>query len=65
VTDTSSWLWVVIDVVAVLILAAAMAYGAYMWRTRSRNAVLQRVSDEATDRLYHRPPRSRDEILRR
>lgn len=29
-TDTSSWLWIVIDVGAVAVLGAAMAYGGMM-----------------------------------
>jgi hypothetical protein len=53
-TDTSSWLWMVIDVAAVVILGVAMAYGGMMWQRRSRNPVLKRMSDDATHRLYGR-----------
>lgn len=55
-TDTSSWLWMVIDVAAVVILGAAMAYGGAMWHRRSRNPILNRISDDATHRLYGRDP---------
>ena len=61
-TDTSSWLWMVIDVAAVVILGVAMAYGGAMWRQRSRNPILNRISDDATHRLYGRKPD--DTVLR-
>ena len=55
--DTGSWqeggwLWFVIDILAVLLLAAAMLYGSHAWLTRSRDPVVKRESDEATRRLY-------------
>ena len=55
-TDTSSWLWILIDVGAVAVLGTAMAYGGMMWERRSRNPIEARVSDDATRRLYGRAP---------
>jgi hypothetical protein len=48
--DYSGWLWVVIDIVAVVILAAAMFYAGlrYANRNRARDA----VTDAATRRNY-------------
>ena len=52
--DYGGWMWFLIDVVLVVILAAALIYGVGMWRRRARNSVTQEVRDEATDRLYHK-----------
>jgi hypothetical protein len=49
-TDYSGWLWVVIDIVAVLILAAAMFYGAR--RYANRNRALGAKTDAVTRRNY-------------
>ena len=51
--DWGGWMWVIIDIVAVLILAAAMIYGGYMWRRRPQDSESLRKSDEATRELYH------------
>jgi hypothetical protein len=52
--DYGGWMWLLIDVVLVAILAAALVYGIGMWRRRSRNRTTQDIRDEATDRLYHK-----------
>jgi hypothetical protein len=52
--DYGGWMWFLIDVVLVVILAAALIYGIGMWRKRYRNSATQQVRDEATDRLYHK-----------
>jgi hypothetical protein len=46
--------WLVVDVVAVAILAAAMAYGIVSWRKR-RSAAAERARDAATRELYTKP----------
>ena len=51
--DWGGWMWFVIDVIAVLILGAAMSYGAIMWRGRPRDPETRRKSDQATRDLYH------------
>ena len=56
----ASGLWLVTDVAAVLLLGAAMAYGVHMWRTRPRNLALERMSDDATRRLYRSSAREGD-----
>jgi CBS-domain-containing membrane protein len=53
--DWGGWMWFVIDVLAVVILGVALAYGAAMWRHRPRNPQIERASDEATKDLYHHP----------
>jgi hypothetical protein len=52
--DYGAWMWLLIDVGLVAILAAALIYGIGMWRRRSRNSTTQEVRDEATDRLYQK-----------
>jgi hypothetical protein len=52
------WLWAVIDVAAVAVLALAILYGTHMWRKRPRDARTVEASDAATWRLYH--PKERD-----
>jgi len=52
--DYGGWMWLLIDVVLVAILAGALAYGIGMWRNRHRDRATEEVRDEATDRLYHR-----------
>ena len=50
--EEGGWLWLMIDVVFVVIFAAAMAYGLMVWRKR-RNVGEERRRNEATERLYH------------
>jgi hypothetical protein len=53
-----AWLFVIIDIVAVAVLAAAMVYGSYLTRRRPEDPAVKRASDRATRKLYH--PRDRD-----
>ena len=53
--DAGGWLWLVIDVGFVVILAIVLVYGSYIWRTRSRNQTVQRIRDEATRESYRNP----------
>ena len=48
-----AWLFVVIDIVAVAVLAAAMFYGARLARRAPEDIARTRTSDEATRKLYH------------
>jgi hypothetical protein len=50
--DYGGWMWLLIDVVLVAVLAGALIYGIGMWRKRSRAA--EQVGEEATDRLYRK-----------
>jgi hypothetical protein len=52
--DAGGWLWLVMDVVFVVILAAALIYGTVMWRNRRRDPATERRRDQATDELYDR-----------
>ena len=54
-SDAGGWLWLLIDVGFVVILAIALVYGIYMWRTRSRNQTVERIRNEATRETYHHP----------
>jgi hypothetical protein len=51
--DYGGWMWLVIDVGLVAILAVALIYGIGMWRHRHRDRATQEVRDKATERLYH------------
>ena len=51
--DVGVWLMIVIDVVAVIILGLAIAYGSRMWRMDPQDPVTLKKSDETTRRLYH------------
>jgi len=53
--DYGGWMWLIIDVVMVAILAAALIYGIGMWRQRRRDRITEQMRDDATDRLYHEP----------
>lgn len=52
--DAGGGLWFVIDVVAVMILAAALIYGTMKWRRRRRARGLEQHRDQATRELYRR-----------
>ena len=54
-SDAGGWLWLLIDVGFVVILAIALVYGIYMWRTRWRNPSVERIRDEATRETYRNP----------
>jgi hypothetical protein len=50
--DFGGWMWLIIDVGLVAILAAALIYGTAMWRNRHRDRATEAVRDRATERLY-------------
>ncbi|HVY57729.1 MAG TPA: hypothetical protein VHA77_07780 [Xanthobacteraceae bacterium] len=52
--DQGGWLWALIDVGFVILLAIALVYGITTWRRR-RNPTLERVRDAATRRAYEVP----------
>jgi hypothetical protein len=52
VEDQGGWLWFLIDVVFVAVLAGAMLYGTVRWRRRYRDNATQQVRDRETLRRY-------------
>jgi len=54
-TDASGWMWFLMEVVFVAILAAGLIYGTMMWSRRSRAPAVERARDEATRRGYDQP----------
>jgi flagellar biosynthesis/type III secretory pathway M-ring protein FliF/YscJ len=58
-SDAGGWLWLVMDVGFVVVLAAALIYGIVMWRTRSRNPVVENQREQATKRLFEREDSAR------
>ena len=53
--DLGGWTWFMIDVLAFVVFAGAIAYGTSMWRRRPMDAETLRRSDQATRDLYHHP----------
>jgi hypothetical protein len=51
-SDAAGWLWLVIDVLMVAVLAVALIYATVSWRRRRGH--LEQVSDRATTQLYER-----------
>jgi uncharacterized protein involved in outer membrane biogenesis len=50
--DQGGWLWAVVDIVFVAVLAAALVYGVFAWRRRSRDPGVEQVRDRSTLRNY-------------
>jgi hypothetical protein len=50
--DAGGWLWFVIDVAFVALLAAVMIYAIMTWRRRRTDAAAEGRRDAATRRVY-------------
>jgi hypothetical protein len=50
--DQGGWLWAVVDIMFVAVLAAALLYGIFAWRRRSRDPTVEQVRDRGTLRNY-------------
>jgi hypothetical protein len=50
--DYGGWMWLIMNVVLVALLAGGLIYGMGMWRKRHRNRATEEVRDRATERLY-------------
>jgi hypothetical protein len=51
-SDAGGWLWFVIDVLMVAVLAVALIYATVLWRRRRGR--LEQIGERATARLYER-----------
>lgn len=51
--EAGGWMWLLMDVALVAVLAAALAYGVMIWRRR-RSPAAEAARDRATRNLYHR-----------
>jgi len=51
-SDAGGWLWFVIDVLMVAVLAVALIYATVLWRRRRKR--LEQIGERATARLYER-----------
>lgn len=54
--DYSGWPWGFMDVVLVLILAAALVYGIMQWRRFRPSSRLRARRDEATRQMFRENP---------
>lgn len=52
--EAGGWLWLIIDVIGIAILAAAMIWGTMQWRRRRRSRATEQRRNEATRELYRR-----------
>jgi hypothetical protein len=50
--EGGGWLWLIIDVLGVLILAGALVYGTIMWRNRRKDRATQQKRDQAVREIY-------------
>jgi hypothetical protein len=58
--DAGGWLWLLIDVGFVIVLAGALTYGLMMWRKQQRTQTPEqrRQREQATRELYRAEDRS-------
>jgi hypothetical protein len=49
---SGGYLWGLIDVIGVAVLAAALIYGIMRWRNRPKSPAVEAARDRATDRVY-------------
>jgi hypothetical protein len=52
--EPSGWLWIVIDVVGIVVLAGALIYGTMMWRHRRKDYAVKHAQEEVTREHYRR-----------
>lgn len=52
--DPSGWLWMVMDVVGVVVLAAALIYGIVMGRNRRKDWAMKQAQEEVTRENYRK-----------
>jgi flagellar basal body-associated protein FliL len=57
--DASGWLWIVIDVVMVAILAAGLIYGMAKWRRWKQNPTQAAEREQKTRELFRNNPETR------
>ena len=50
--DIGGYLWLIIDVVLVAILAGAILWGNHQWRHKRRDRAMRRAENEAVKRVY-------------
>jgi hypothetical protein len=56
-------IWAMIDVVLLVILGAAMVYGAIMWSRARKDPAIREAQDRGTERVYQQAERrDREEI---
>jgi hypothetical protein len=52
VESIGGYMWLVIDVILVVALAAAILWGTHQWRQRRRGPADRQAEDEAVKRVY-------------
>jgi flagellar basal body-associated protein FliL len=52
--EGGGWLWLIIDVVAVAVLAAGLIYGMTMWRRHRKSRAERHMQEEVVRENYRR-----------
>jgi type VI protein secretion system component VasK len=52
--EPGGWLWAIIDIIGVVVLAAALIYGIVMWRHRRKDWAMRKAQNEVTRENYRR-----------
>lgn len=58
--EGGGWLWFILDVLGVAILAAALIYGMATWRRRPKSPAAERAREEAVRENYRQAARARN-----
>ena len=52
--DAGGWLWLLIDVVGVVVLAGALVYAMMLWRRRRKNHAFRQHQNEVVRENYRK-----------
>jgi flagellar basal body-associated protein FliL len=52
--EAGGWMWLLLNVGLVALLAAALAYGMWSWRAKRRSPAIDRLRDRKTEELQRR-----------
>jgi uncharacterized iron-regulated membrane protein len=47
------YMWLIINVLMVAVLAIAILWGTHQWRQRRRDRAAKKAEEQAIDRVYH------------
>jgi hypothetical protein len=53
-SDAGGWLWLIIDILGVAVLAGALIYGTMMWRHRRKDWPMKHAQEQVTREHYRR-----------
>ena len=53
--QAGGWMWLLLNVGLVVLLAGALGYGMWCWRAKRRSPAMDRLRDRKTEELHRRP----------